>query len=128
MQGYYVGSTDGFKQGYGEGYEDGSSESLSNGYNAGSAQGVTDGSIDGFNQGYDNGLSDGKVIGYNKGVQSANDYSFFALVSAVVDVPIKAFTSLFNFEILGVNLTSFFYSLFTLACVLCVVKLILGKT
>lgn len=54
------------------------------------------------------------------------DYSFFGLISAVIDVPIKAIRGLLNFEILGVNMFSFVTSLFSLAVVLMIVKLVLG--
>ena len=54
------------------------------------------------------------------------DYSFFGLISAVIDAPIKALRGLLNFNILGVNMFSFVTSLFSLAVVLMIVKLLLG--
>lgn len=54
------------------------------------------------------------------------DYSFFGLISAVIDAPIKAIRGLLNFDILGVNMFSFVTSLFSLAVVLMIVKLVLG--
>ena len=54
------------------------------------------------------------------------DYSFFGLISAVIDAPIKAIRGLLNFDILGVNMFSFVTSLFSLAVVLMIVKLLLG--
>lgn len=54
------------------------------------------------------------------------DYSFFGLISAVIDAPIKAVRGLLNFDILGVNMFSFVTSLFSLAVVLMIVKLLLG--
>lgn len=54
------------------------------------------------------------------------DYSFFGLISAVLDAPIKAIRGLLNFDILGVNMFSFVTSLFSLAVVLMIVKLLLG--
>lgn len=54
------------------------------------------------------------------------DYSFFGLISAVIDVPIKALRGLLNFDILGVNMFAFVTSLFSLAVVLMIVKLLLG--
>lgn len=54
------------------------------------------------------------------------DYSFFGLISAVIDAPIKAVRGLLNFDILGVNMFAFVTSLFSLAVVLMVVKLLLG--
>lgn len=54
------------------------------------------------------------------------NYSFFGLISAVIDAPIKAVRGLLNFDILGVNMFSFVTSLFSLAVVLMIVKLLLG--
>lgn len=54
------------------------------------------------------------------------DYSFFGLISAVIDAPIKAIRGLLNFDILGVNMFAFVTSLFSLAVVLMIVKLLLG--
>lgn len=54
------------------------------------------------------------------------DYSFFGLISAVIDAPIKAIRGLLNFNILGVNMFAFVTSLFSLAVVLMIVKLVLG--
>lgn len=66
--------------------------------------------------------------GYNEGLQQgladASDYSFFSLLSAVIDVPIQAFTSLFNFDLLGINLANFFYAIFTVCVILAVIRLI----
>lgn len=60
---------------------------------------------------------------FNKG---DTDYSFFGLISAVIDAPIKAIRGLLNFEILGVNMFSFVTSLFSLAVILMLIKFILG--
>ena len=54
------------------------------------------------------------------------DYSFFGLISAVIDVPIKALRGLLNFDILGVNMFAFVTSLFSLAVILMLIKFILG--
>ena len=60
---------------------------------------------------------------FNKG---DTDYSFFGLISAVIDAPIKAVTGLLNFDLLGVNMFSFVTSLFSLAVILMLIKFILG--
>lgn len=54
------------------------------------------------------------------------DYSFFGLISAVIDAPIKAIRGLLNFDILGVNMFAFVTSLFSLAVILMLIKFILG--
>lgn len=87
----------------------------------------------GYNAGYNKGTADLNNIRYNAytqgkndGIESANKYSFLGLISAVIDAPIKAFTSLFNFELLGVNLSAFMFGLITLALIIFIVKLFLG--
>lgn len=68
------------------------------------------------------------ILGYqfNGGSSSNNgEYSFFNLISAVIDAPIQAFTSLFNFDLLGINLTSFFLALLSVAVFIAIIRLIL---
>ena len=90
-----------------------------------------------YQNGYFNGLNDAnrdkdKLVknaynnGFNDGIKKGNDYSFLGLMSAVIDVPIKAFTSLLNFEILGINLSAFMFGLLTLALIIFIVKLFVG--
>lgn len=106
-----------YNSGYTVGYEIGTKLGYSDGFNSGSAVG--------YDQGYKIGNMNGYDKGYAEGTEHANDYTFTGLISSVVDVPIQAFTSLFNFEILGVNLASFFYALLTVAIILTVVKLVM---
>ena len=54
------------------------------------------------------------------------DYSFFGLISAVIDAPIKAIRGLLNFDILGVNMFSFITALLSMSVILMIAKLILG--
>lgn len=100
-------------------------EGFENGYN----EGIQNGSVTADKQ-YQNGYNAGYDIGYGlgeqAGIQSANDYSFFSLIAACIDVPIQAFMGLFNFEILGMNMTNFFLGLMTAGLVLCVLKFVLG--
>ena len=82
-----------------------------------------------YNKGYAEGQKYGETIGYNKGyaegVDDANNYTFKSLISSVVDVPINAFRSLFNFDLLGFNMANFMMSLLTLGGVLAIIRLIL---
>lgn len=99
-----------------------SSDSYLQGKHDGYLEGITDkesyGTIN-----YRNGYN----AGYNNALNSVNDLTFFNLIASVVDVPIRAFTSLFDLNILGVNLTAFFVSILSLILVLKVIGLILGK-
>ena len=70
-------------------------------------------------QGYDSG--------YSAGVTAGSDYSFFSLISAVVDAPLRVFKDMFTFEILGVDISSFLLSLFTLCLVVTVTKFLLAR-
>lgn len=101
-----------------------------NGYNEGFKGGKTEGYSNGLDEGYSNGFAEGKKngydIGYNAGVNAGQDYSFSALFGAVFDVPIQAFKGLFNFEIFGVNMTSFVSSLLALCVIVVIVKICLG--
>lgn len=81
---------------------------------------------DGYNQGYKEGKVVGEDIGFVKGVQTQGDYSFMGLLGAVFDAPIQAFKGLLSFEVLGVNMSAFVSSLFGLAVILLIFKLILG--
>lgn len=113
---YYADAT--YQTGYSSGFEDGNrigyTSGLEEGYNSGLSEGITRGD----NQGY--------YRGFNEGVASANDYSFLSLMGAVVDAPIKAFTGLLNFNLLGFNMLNFFTGLLTLALILFIVSKILG--
>lgn len=98
------------------------------GYNAGNTDGYNYGYDMGGSYGYAQGYGVGKNDGYNLGYNTAvgNDrYSFDSLLSAVIDVPVRTFTSLFNFEILGVNLSGFFLGLLTCCIVVAIVRFIL---
>lgn len=99
------------------------------GYDAGDRtgydRGYQQGSNQGYSSGYQSGKDDGYWIGYDEALNNSNKYSFTNLISAVIDVPVQTFTSLFNFEILGVNLSGFFLGLLTCCIVIGVIRLIL---
>lgn len=76
---------------------------------------------------YDNGYVDGYENGYNAGYADGyyadtGHYGFTELITAVIDVPIRTLSSLFNFNVLGVNMLDFIYSILTILCVVAVVK------
>ena len=100
------------------------------GYNTGVDEGYKTGYYEGNNVGYSNGYKQGETVGYNNGynvgIEKASDYSFLSLMGAVIDAPVSAFTSLLNFELLGINLLSFITGLLTLAIIIFIIKLILG--
>lgn len=85
-----------------------------------------------FAAGQDKGENIGYEQGYNKGYQQGVEdtpvkYSFLGLLTAVVDGPFQVFYDMFNFELLGYNMTSFFLALLSACVVLAVLKVILGR-
>lgn len=80
-----------------------------------------------YDSNYTNGKNIGYNTGYNKGVAESNDYTFIGLIGSVIDAPIKAFTGLFNFDLLGFNLLNFVKALFTLMVIIVVARFIVAK-
>lgn len=103
---------------YNQGFNAGQQDGYNIGYNAGESAGYKDGYSVGQTTGYNNGYSDG--------MEDSNQYTFLNLLSATIDAPVKYFQSLFNFELLGVNLQGFLTGLFTLCVIVTIVKLCLG--
>lgn len=96
-------------------------------YQSGYVDGVQVGQSSGYSDGYNVGYSAGDAAGYQRGVDASNQYSFGNLLFAVVDTPVVIFRSLFDFNVLGVNLQGFFFSLLTVAVVIAVVRFILAR-
>jgi hypothetical protein len=59
------------------------------------------------------GKNEGYNSGYAAGVAAGGNNNFMSLITAVVDAPIKAFTSLLDFEILGYNMKNLALALLT---------------
>ena len=83
-----------------------------------------------YNDGYDNGYGTGYQTGYNEGLAHA-DYDSTALtvftgIVSIALTPINMFLKIFNFEILGINLTGLISGILTLAVVVIIIRLILG--
>lgn len=92
-----------------------SQQAYDNGFNAG-VNSINKNDI--FNQGYTKGFSEGSAEGSN--------YTFMSLLGAVIDAPISAFTGMFDFTLLGVNLRSFILAMLTLAIVIVLIRIALG--
>lgn len=95
-------------------------------YQKGFQQGLADNQQNIYNSGY----NAGKIIGYNNGktdgIASANNYTFIGLISAVFDAPLQTFKGLLNFNVLGINLLQFAFSLFTIAVTIFIIRIING--
>lgn len=87
----------------------------------------------GFNDGYENAYNElfqprydaGFAAGEISGATNANNYSFIGLLNAVMYAPLKAFTSMLNFEILGFNMLSLATALLSISAVIGIIKVIL---
>ena len=126
--GYSQGVKDGYVDGKDDGYHLGYQVGNKDGYDDGYGVGIKNGYDEGYDEGYDKGYEKGKDKGYYEGrADEVENSGFGGLVSAVVDVPIRAFKSLFSFDILGVNTQNLILSLITLALVIIVVKWVFFK-
>jgi len=113
---YYLISPDNFTD----------NESFQSGYDQGYQEGLGVGNTEGYQNGYNAGNTIGYNNGYSAGVEASNQYTFLSLMGSVLDAPLKTFTSLLNFNLLGVNMLSFITGLLTLAIIIFVIKLFLG--
>lgn len=109
---YYLTDTvnDDFVFGYNNGYVDGWKGGESAGYNNGYSVGKTDGTDIGYSS------------GYNDGLLAANNYSFLQLFTSVVQAPVDIFKSMFDFEILGFNLSHFLTALLSVGLIIAIVS------
>lgn len=121
--GYDLGQTNGYDTGYSEGYDLGETNGYQNGYNAGVNTNNSGAFQEGYDRGYNTGKNDGYVIGKEESAEGK--YTFTHLITAVIDVPINSFKSLFEFEILGVDLSGFFLGLLTCCVIVAVIRFIL---
>lgn len=80
------------------------------------------------------------IQGRLDGIESASNHTFLGLISAVIDAPIRAvfgYTTVENgvvverpglltFEVFGVDMSNFVLSIFSIAIVLCIIRIIRG--
>lgn len=59
------------------------------------------------------GKNEGYNSGYAAGIAAGSDNNFMSLITAIVDAPVKAFTSLLDFDILGYNMKDLALALLT---------------
>lgn len=86
----------------------------------------------GLEQGYNTGLSEGYGQGYSDGYNegSSVDTNMFSIFNGILNVcmlPINFFLSIFNFEILGINITGVVSALLSVCVVIIVIRLVTGK-
>lgn len=115
QNGFNAGEDSGLSQGYNNGFNAGKESGYNEGYSAGEIVGEQSAQTNAYNNGYQKGKVDG--------INSANANSFDNLLSAVFDVPVRTITSVLDFDLLGINLKTFFFSLLTVCVIIAVVKL-----
>ena len=98
---------------YNEGYDAGYSSGQDDGYKSGYNSGFSEGQNQGYNTGFGAGRNEGYSSGYAAGVTAGGNNNFMSLITAVVDAPITAFTSLLDFDILGYNMKNLALALLT---------------
>lgn len=83
----------------------------------------TQGQYDSYgNNRYNAGKNEGYNSGYTAGVAAGGNNNFTSLITAVVDAPIKAFTSLLDFEILGYNMKNLALALLTAGLLIAAIR------
>lgn len=98
-------------------------------------QGLRTGSTMGFGNAFDEGRNEGLVEGYERGfydgkaegLQISETGDWRSLITAVAEAPINTFQSLFNFEILGLDMRAAFGSILALCVLLIIVKVVVPK-
>lgn len=95
------------------------SEGYQDGYSVGYSEGYGSGASDGYAEGYQNGLNDGINT-------DATTLTIFNGILSISLVPINFFLGIFNFEILGINITGFITALVSVLIVIILVRLIFG--
>lgn len=97
------------------------------GYNTGLAEGYDTGYDNGSSAGYSQGLTAGYNNGYIAGTNDSGTYTFFSLISSVIDAPLSTLVGLLNFEILGFNIKNLLLSLMTLGLIIAIVRIVMAK-
>lgn len=108
MKGFYDGENEGLESGYNKGQ----SEGYDKGYSEGAANLENEKNIS-YEQGFHNG--------YKNGTEGKN--SFYDLITACYDSMSNFFFKMFSFEILGVNVASFIFSLVSIGIAIFIVKI-----
>lgn len=99
-------------------FNQGKQEGYNNGYYDGYNDGKTDGDRIGYNRGYTTGFQDGR---------QAPAYSFKEFFIGLGDSFVTIYTSMLNYEFLGVNIAGLIGTIVVIITILIVVKVVLNK-
>lgn len=97
--------------------------SYNTGYNAGYDIGYSDGSSTGYGNGYQTGFSEAREQ-YESQSETVN--SIFSGILSIGLIPLEFFMSIFNFSILGVNITSIISAILSLMIIVILLRIVLG--
>ncbi len=96
-------------------YNSSTNENYNNGYH----QGLKDGEKNGYANGYSAGLADG--------IKDNTIFNIFNGILNIAMVPVNFFLSIFNFEILGINMAGFVSALLTISIIIFLLRMIKGS-
>lgn len=120
--GYGVGYGEGYNAGFNDGYSNGNSFGYNNGYSVGYQDGV-DSQAQAISDAYNEGYSAGYDEGYSVDGTAA---TIFSGILQVGMLPINVLLAIFNFEILGINLSAFISAILTVCLTVIVIRTVTG--
>lgn len=145
--GYNAGKSDGYFAGFSDGETSVSgqlSEYWQNGYDVGKGEGINEGVSQGYLDGYSDGLDDnqplvyqagyeeghsvgkklGREQGYNNAIEEyySDQSNFKNLMFSIIDAPFNVLSNAFDFEIFGINMSSFLIAIVSLLLVAFVIR------
>lgn len=84
--------------------------------------------LGGYERGYRIGYAEGHTEGFNEGASMDNTaVTIFNGILNIALVPVNFFLAMFNFEILGINISSLVSALLSVCMVIIVIRMITGK-
>lgn len=116
-------------------YEQGVQDGYNTGYQTGYSDGYYNGNQVGYDSGYSDGYSSGNTIGYNNGYADGLAYgttsngtamTIFSGILQIGMLPVNILLAMFNFEILGINLSAFVSAILTVCLTIIVIRTIKG--
>ncbi len=124
--------TEGYNLGYSSGYEQGSFDGMAEGQEAGYNSGYNNGKTDGYDEGYAKGTEDmdfyceqNYLQGFHEG-QIEGQGNVETLLGTVLEAPVNFVKSVFNFEIMGINIASLVLFGLTIAIAIFVIRKLKG--
>ena len=86
---------------------------------------------DGYTNGHDAGYEEGYFNGYVNGQANTMNPEMFTIFNGFLNVamiPVNVFLGIFNFEVFGINIASLVASIFSIAILVIVIRLLVGAS